>query len=355
MAASLAEQRKLTEERDILRQAAKYFAVQRTGEPLPIRCRPPGRLGREAVVRGHRDRTVLFLRLACRRARTGGRQPADAALAAKIRQVQDPARGGDRAYCAPRVTAELNDGPPESLRVNHKRVARIMREHALAGIRLRRRVKTAVPDQAGRKLPDLLGRELHREGPEPPVCRRYHLPAIAHGTNVYLATVIDLCSRKLAGWAMAGHMRTEFVEDALTTAWGERGSLAGARISLRPRVRLHVQGLRRALRDVWGEAVDGCDRLQRGQRRRGVVQREPETRPPRRRCGVPGPGHRPPGRVLVGEPLQHPQAPLRDRQRLPEHLRSRRVRYAHGSGIYQHDTVSKIKGQGPSSNRARHS
>ena len=39
--------------------------------------------------------------------------------------------------------------------------------------------------------------------------------------------MIDLGSRKLAGWAVADHMRTELVEDALTAAWRERGSLRG--------------------------------------------------------------------------------------------------------------------------------
>lgn len=54
-----------------------------------------------------------------------------------------------------------------------------------------------------------------------------YLP-IADGSNLYLATCIDLGSRKLAGWAMAEHMRTGLVEGALTAAWRERGSLQGA-------------------------------------------------------------------------------------------------------------------------------
>jgi hypothetical protein len=78
---------------------------------------------------------------------------ADAALAARIRVLQDPKRGGDRAYGAPRVTTDLNEGAPAGERVNHKRVARVMREHQLAGIRLRKRVKTTVPDQVGPPVP----------------------------------------------------------------------------------------------------------------------------------------------------------------------------------------------------------
>lgn len=152
----------------------------------------------------------------------------DAALATRIRVLQDPAQGGDRAYGAPRITADLNDGATPSARVNHKRVARVMREHRLAGIRLRRRVKTTIPDQSGSRFPDLIERDFSIGEPN----RRYvgditYLP-IADGTNLYLATCIDLGSRKLAGWQVADHMRTELVEDALRAAARDRGSLAGA-------------------------------------------------------------------------------------------------------------------------------
>ncbi|GEM_PF-2536396 len=80
-------------------------------------------------------------------------------LAQQIRAIQDPAQGGDRAYGAPRVTAELNENTPAQERVNHKRVARVMREHGLAGIRLRRRVRTTVPESSDQKVPDLLERD----------------------------------------------------------------------------------------------------------------------------------------------------------------------------------------------------
>ena len=160
--------------------------------------------------------------------RRAARAAADAELADRIRVLQDPEQGGDRAYGAPRITAELNESTPGAKPVNRKRVARVMREHDLAGIRLRRRVKTTVPDQSGRKFPDLLQRDFTASAPN----LRYvgditYLP-IADGTNLYLATVIDLCSRKLAGWAVADHMRTALVEDALKAARAERGSLRGA-------------------------------------------------------------------------------------------------------------------------------
>ena len=153
---------------------------------------------------------------------------ADEELASRIRAVQDPAQGGDKAYGAPRVTAELNDGLTTQERVNHKRVARVMAENGLAGIRLRRKVRTTIPEPSHQKVPDLLKRDFTAET----VNTKYvgditYLP-LADGSNLYLATVIDCCSRKLAGWAVANHMRTELVEDALKAALADRGSLRGA-------------------------------------------------------------------------------------------------------------------------------
>jgi len=83
------------------------------------------------------------------------RVAADQALQSRIRAVHDE----DNAYGAPRITAELNDGAPEDERVNHKRVARVMRGAGIVGYRRKRRVKTTVPDPANQKVPDLLGRD----------------------------------------------------------------------------------------------------------------------------------------------------------------------------------------------------
>jgi transposase InsO family protein len=152
------------------------------------------------------------------------RAAADEELAERIRVVHE----ADKAYGAPRVTAELNDGAPPEARVNRKRVARVMAEHGIAGIRLRRRVRTTVPEPSDAKAPDLLKRDFTAEEPN----RKYvgditYLP-LANGHNLYLATVIDCCSRKLAGWAVADHMRTSLVTDALKVALADRGSLRGA-------------------------------------------------------------------------------------------------------------------------------
>ena len=148
----------------------------------------------------------------------------DAALAERIRAVH----AEDNTQGAPRITAELNDNAPAGERVNHKRVARVMRLEGIRGYAKKRRVRTTIPEPSGQKYLDLLKRDFTAERPN----RRYvgditYLP-IADGTNLYLATVIDCYSRRLVGWAVADHMRTELVEDALKAACRDRGSLAGA-------------------------------------------------------------------------------------------------------------------------------
>lgn len=152
------------------------------------------------------------------------RAAADAELAERIRAVHDE----DNTCGAPRITAELNDGVPDGERVNHKRVARVMRENSIAGYVKKRRVRTTIPEPSEQKVPDLLNRDFTAEAPG----QRYvgditYLP-LADGQNLYLATVIDCYSRRLVGWAVADHMRTSLVEDALNAAAAARGSLAGA-------------------------------------------------------------------------------------------------------------------------------
>ncbi len=152
------------------------------------------------------------------------RAAADAALADQIRAVHKQ----DRAYGAPRVTAELNDGAPAGERVNHKRVARVMRQHGLTGIRLRRRVRTTIPERSEAKMPDLLKRDFTAATPNVKYVGDITYLPLASGSSLYLATVIDCYSRRLAGWALADHMRTDLVATAMKNALATRGSLAGA-------------------------------------------------------------------------------------------------------------------------------
>ena len=152
------------------------------------------------------------------------RHAADAALAARIRQVH----AADTTCGRPRITAELNNGAPAGRRVNQKRIGRIMRAHGIQGYRRRRRVRTTIPEQTHTTVPDLLRRDFTAPAPNRVYVGDITYLPLADGTNLYLATVIDCYSRRLAGWAIADHMRTELVEDALRAAAGTRGSLTGA-------------------------------------------------------------------------------------------------------------------------------
>jgi transposase InsO family protein len=155
------------------------------------------------------------------------RQAADDELAARVRAVH-AAEPSNRAYGAPRVTAELNDGAAPGQRVNHKRVARVMAEHGIAGIRLRRRVRTTIGEPADEQVPDLLECDFTADAPNVKYVGDITYLPCADGTNLYLATVIDCFSRRVVGWSIADHMRTELVADALLAAAATRGSLAGA-------------------------------------------------------------------------------------------------------------------------------
>lgn len=150
------------------------------------------------------------------------RQAADARLAARIRTVH---RESDGTYGVPRITAELREAGE---RVNHKRIARVMRGAGLAGVRLRRRHRTTVADPAAVKAPDLIGRDFNASKPNTKYVGDITYLPLSGGKFLYLATVIDLASRRLAGWAIADHMRTDLVTDALAAAERTRGGLAGA-------------------------------------------------------------------------------------------------------------------------------
>ncbi|WP_328760004.1 IS3 family transposase [Streptomyces sp. NBC_00271] len=219
-----ASERKLATERDILRKAAKYFAKR--DELVRSRFQ---------FVDDHRDtyevkrlchvldvnRSSYYKWLAGAEARAA-RQHKDRILAEEIREIHGESGG---AYGSPRVTAGLRE---KGRRVNEKRVARIMRTFSITGIRLRRRVRTTVPDPAASPVADLFQRDFTAADPG----RKYmgditYLP-LAGGEFLYLATVLDCFSRKVVGWSIADHMRTGLVADALRMAASTRGRLDGA-------------------------------------------------------------------------------------------------------------------------------
>lgn len=117
------------------------------------------------------------------------------------------------AYGSPRVTAELRR---QGLRVNRKRVERIMREHHIAGISRRRR-RSLTRQDAAVPAPDLIRRDFTATAPGIRFVGDITYLPTAEGW-LYLATTIDLFNREVAGHAMAAHMRTELISDAVELA-----------------------------------------------------------------------------------------------------------------------------------------
>jgi len=156
---------------------------------------------------------------------------ADAVLGAQIKTTFNAENG---CYGAKRVTATINSSDGNSAggvvvqRVNHKRTARLMRQMGLFGYTKKRRVKTTVSAKRVPMFPDLLKRRFTAAKPNTVYVGDITYLPIADGSNMYLATVIDCYSRQLTGFAIADHMRTELVEEALTMARKVRGDLNGA-------------------------------------------------------------------------------------------------------------------------------
>jgi putative transposase len=137
---------------------------------------------------------------------------ADAQLSVTIRQIHTLSRG---TYGVPRIHAELAD--LHAVRCGRKRVARLMRAAGLVGICRRRRVRTTQRDRAAIPSDDLVQRAFRAEGPDRLwVADITYLPTWQ--SFLYLAVVVDAYSRRVVGWAMADHLRTGLVLDALAMA-----------------------------------------------------------------------------------------------------------------------------------------
>lgn len=148
------------------------------------------------------------------------RAVADAALTETIRRIHAASR---HTYGTPRVHAELADA--HAIRCGRKRVARLMRSAGLAGV-CRRSVRTTRRDGAQRPAADLVHRAFTAAAPDQLwVADITYLPTAAG--FLYLAVVLDAFSRRVVGWSMAPHLRTELVLNALEMARGNRRPAAG--------------------------------------------------------------------------------------------------------------------------------
>jgi putative transposase len=106
--------------------------------------------------------------------------------------------------------------------VSRKRVARLMRDQGIIGVTRRSKYRTTVRDEDSRRAPDLVDRKFTADGPDKLwVADITHVPTRAG--SMYLATILDVWSRKIVGWAIDDQMPAELVLAALEMAVTRRG------------------------------------------------------------------------------------------------------------------------------------
>ncbi len=184
----------------------QFIAAERAELPISLMCRVLGvsRSGFHA----------WEARPACARSHSDGR------LAGRIKQIHARSR---ETYGVPRVHAQLRH---EGVSVSRKRVERLMRREGLSGLQRRKRGRTTIRVPGVRCAPDLVERDFS------PIAKdRLWAADITYVRTwegwLYLATVIDCFSRRIVGWAIEDHLRSELVVDALEMALAWRRPAAG--------------------------------------------------------------------------------------------------------------------------------
>ncbi|MGZ6388146.1 MAG: IS3 family transposase [Ktedonobacterales bacterium] len=208
----------LREEREILKKAG---GLLRAGDQLnPL-------AGYEFVEREQANHAVVTLcrvlgvspsgYWAWRKRPPSPRTRADAELSGQIAAIHQASRS---TYGAPRIHAELAImGMP----CGRKHVARLMRQSGLAGCHRRRPFHTTRRDPQAALAPDLVQRAFVASAPNVLwIADITYVPTRWEGF-LYLAVILDVFSRRVVGWAMADHLRTELVIGALEMAvWNRR-------------------------------------------------------------------------------------------------------------------------------------
>jgi putative transposase len=154
-----------------------------------------------------------------------GRDWDDAVLTNTIVDIHRMSR---RSYGSPRVHDELRLG--EGVRCSRKRVERLMRQAGIAGIYRRKGRGCTRRDPDATPAEDLVNRQFAVDGPD----RLWVMDVTEHRTDegkVYLATVLDAWSRRVVGWSIADHIRSELVVDAVQMAIWRRRPRAGQTIA----------------------------------------------------------------------------------------------------------------------------
>lgn len=142
--------------------------------------------------------------------------------------IVDIHRMSRRSYGSPRVHAELRLG--EGIRCSRKRVERLMRQAGIAGIHRRRYRGCTRRDPDATPAEDLVQRQFAVNEPD----RLWVMDVTEHPTEegkVYLGVVLDAWSRRVVGWSIADHIRSELVVDAVQMAIWRRRPPAGQTIA----------------------------------------------------------------------------------------------------------------------------
>src|SRR4051794_34284741 len=141
---------------------------------------------------------------------------ADRALTGRIAEIH---AGSMKTYGSPRVHAELR--LEDGVHVGRKRVERLMRRAGITGQITRRRGRTTIRVQGIRTAPDLVERDFAPTALNCLWCADITYVRTWEGW-LYLASVMDCYSRRIVGWAIADHLRAEFLLDALEMAVARR-------------------------------------------------------------------------------------------------------------------------------------
>jgi transposase InsO family protein len=148
------------------------------------------------------------------------------------------------AYGAERITRELKR---QGFEVGRRRVARLMRERGIAGVTRRKRRNLTKPDAGAAEVPDLIRRKFTAPMPGLKLVGDISCFPTSEGW-LYLATVLDLCSKELIGYAIAPHMRASLAVEAINSAH-RAGLVAGNAIMHTDRgSQYHAKAYRNALR-----------------------------------------------------------------------------------------------------------
>jgi putative transposase len=141
----------------------------------------------------------------------------DTELAAQVKAVHEGSKG---RYGSPRVHAQLQ---AQGRRHSRKRVARLMRAQGLQGRAAKRWKKTTIPDPAAAARADRIRRDFTADASKLNTRWCGDITYIPTWEGwLYLATVIDIASRRVVGFAQADHLRTELIADALSNAVAAR-------------------------------------------------------------------------------------------------------------------------------------